>query len=45
MTLDEKLSMVKTILGIDDNSEDKRITVYLDASKREILSWRYSFAV
>lgn len=44
MTDAEKLSMLKTILGINDESEDARLAVYLNASKREILGWRYSFA-
>lgn len=41
----EKLSMLKTIMNISDsNSEDSRLSVYLDAAKREILAWRYSLA-
>ncbi len=46
MTNTEKLSMTKILLGLDetDTSEDSRLAVYLDASKSEILSWRYSYA-
>ena len=44
MTNSEKLTMVKTLMGITDTQEDARIEVYLDASKREILGWRYSLA-
>lgn len=40
----DKLSMIKSMLGFDDTSEDKRLTAYLDASKREILAWRYSYS-
>ena len=46
MTLVEKVSMLKILLGVDESdiSEDKRFEVYLDSAKREILSWRYSYA-
>lgn len=46
MTTEEKMSMVKTIMEFepDDTSEDERITVYLKASEKEILAWRYSYA-
>ena len=46
MTDDDKLDMLKTLLNIAprDTSEDDRLEVYLDAAKREILSWRYSLA-
>lgn len=40
----EKLSMIKSMLGFEDAFEDKRLTAYLDASKREILAWRYSYS-
>ena len=40
----EKLSMIKSMLGFEDASEDKRLTAYLDASKREILAWRDSYS-
>lgn len=45
MTNEEKLSMVKSILGIDstDTTEDERITTYLTVAEREILTWRYSY--
>ena len=44
MTADEKLTMVKSILRIDDNSMDGLLMTYLSAAKSEILGWRYSFA-
>ena len=40
----EKLSMIKSMLGFDDTSEDTRLLAYLDASGREILAWRYSYS-
>ena len=45
MTEEAKHSMVKTLLDIDatDTSEDGLITVYLTASKKEIIAWRYSY--
>lgn len=44
MTDSEKLTMVKSLLRIDDTSMDALLTTYLDAAKREILGWRYSYA-
>lgn len=44
MTDAEKLSMVKSILRIDDTSEDALLTTYLTMAAREILGWRYSNA-
>lgn len=44
MAMEEKLSMVKAILRIDDTSEDALITTYLTFAAREILGWRYSYA-
>ena len=43
MTENEKLDMVKTMMGTDAPS-DAEITSYLSAAKSEILSWRYSYA-
>lgn len=43
MTNAEKLAMLKSILVMDD-SEDERLTVYLSASEKEILAWRYSYS-
>lgn len=43
MTIAEKLAMLKSILIMDD-SEDERLTVYLSASEKEILAWRYSYS-
>lgn len=42
----EKLSMLKTLLGIEstDTSEDARLAVYLSASEKEIVAWRYSYS-
>lgn len=44
MTDIEKLSMLKSILGFDDESEDTTLAVYLTASQKEILAWRYSYS-
>lgn len=45
MTSDEKLSMIKTMLDPPvDDSEDEKILAFLDAAKREIISWRFSYA-
>ena len=45
MTEAEKLSMVKSMLGFEDTSEDEKLMAYLTASQKEILGWRYSFCV
>ena len=42
MTVAEKLTMVKTILGTD-LPDDTTITTYLVMAKTEILQWRYSY--
>ena len=42
MTVDEKLGMVKTIMG-PDAPDDETILSYLDLAKTEILQWRYTF--
>lgn len=42
MTAEEKLSMVKTIMG-PDAPDDETITSYLALAKTEILQWRYSY--
>lgn len=45
MTSEEKLAMVKTVLDSqNDNSNDDKIKAFLDAAKKEIISWRYSYA-
>lgn len=44
MSSAEKLDMVKTILRIDDNSEDALLDTYLTMAAKELLSWRYSHA-
>jgi len=44
MTQEEKLSKLKTLLGITSEEQDSLLTVYLDLSKGEILSWMYSGA-
>ena len=43
MTDTEKLTMVKSILSIEDTSEDTRIATYLSVAKFEIIAWRYSY--
>lgn len=42
MTVDEKLTMVKTIMG-PDAPDDETISQYLTLAKTEILQWRFSF--
>ena len=42
MTISEKLSMVKTIMG-PDAPDDDVIESYLTLAKNEILQWRYSY--
>lgn len=43
MTTEEKLAMLKSILRVDDDSEDSTLTTYLNMAKSEILGWRYSY--
>jgi len=38
----EKISMIKTLLGISDTSQDTLLLVYLNIAKKEILSWHFS---
>jgi len=42
MTTEEKLAMVKTIMG-PDAPDDDTITSYLNLAKTEILQWRFSY--
>lgn len=42
MTDTEKLTMLKSLLEIEDNSQDDRLDVYLKLSAQEIISWLYS---
>lgn len=42
MTGEAKVSILKTILGIRDNSEDTLLGEYLALAKNEILNWKYS---
>ena len=42
MTSQEKLDMVKTIMG-PDAPDDSTILSYLGIAKNEILQWRYSY--
>lgn len=46
MTEAEKLSMLNTILRADaeGGTDDSLLMVYLDAAKRELLGWRYSYS-
>lgn len=46
MTNEEKIDMLKVMLDIAsmDDSEDSRITAYLNMAEKEILAWRYSYA-
>lgn len=43
MTDEQKLAMIKAMLGIGDTTYDSTLGVYLDSAKREILNWKYSF--
>ena len=45
MTREEKLSMIKSLLGLDatDESHDALLTAYLTAAGQEIISWRFSY--
>lgn len=44
MTDTEKIQTLKVLLGIPDGdeSEDTRLTTFLQIAKNEILAWRYS---
>ena len=42
MTNTEKLAYVKTMLNIDDDSLDAKLTAYLDMAEKEIVAWLYS---
>lgn len=42
MTANDKLTMVKTIMG-PDAPDDETILSYLALAKNEILQWRYAF--
>ena len=42
MTTEEKLALVKTIMGADA-PDDATIASYLTMAKNEILQWRYSY--
>ena len=45
MTSEEKLAMVKVLLDAQkDNSQDEKIEAFLEAAKKEIISWRFSYA-
>jgi len=43
MTDEQKLAMIKAMLGIGDTTYDATLGVYLDSAKREILNWKYSY--
>ena len=42
MTNAEKLAYVKTMLNIEDDSLDAKLTAYLDMAAKEIIEWLYS---
>lgn len=42
MTTAEKLTMIKSMIGLSDTSQDALITTYLTMSTQEILQWKYS---
>ena len=43
MTMDEKASMVLTLLNTTDFSIEGTIATYLEAAGKEIIAWRYSY--
>lgn len=44
MTTAAKLSMLKSILGISDSTQDTLLGVYLTFAKLETISWRYGYS-
>lgn len=42
MTNSEKLTLLKSFLGIGDTSQDALLETYLSVSESEILNWLYS---
>ena len=45
MTSEDKLAMVKVLIDAQkDNSQDEKIEAFLEAAKKEIISWRFSYA-
>lgn len=42
MSDEEKLGYLKTILGVNDESLDAELTVYLNITAHEIIQWKYS---
>lgn len=42
MTTNEKLTFIKTMIGIADTAEDSLIETYLTMATQEILQWKYS---
>lgn len=42
-TLAEKVTIVKAILRLTDNSEDNLLETYLQCAAQEIIYWRYSY--
>lgn len=45
MTTQEKLALLKSLLELDeDDTQDDRLSAFLAAAERELISWRYSYA-
>jgi hypothetical protein len=44
MTGAEKLALLKQLLEISGTDKDALLTAYLTVAKKEILTWRYSYA-
>ncbi len=42
MTTADKLTMIKSMLGVSDTSQDALLTTYLTMSAQEIIQWKYS---
>lgn len=42
MTTAEKLTMIKSMIGLSDTSQDSLLQTYLSMSTQAILQWKYS---
>lgn len=45
MTQGEKITLVQTLIGADEDASDAVVSVYLDLAKNAILNRRYPFGV
>lgn len=44
MTQEQKLTLMRTLIGKTDTADDSYLCALLDIAEREILAWRYSYA-